>query len=784
MPAFPAPERWVGRWIEPVERAGGPVAQRPALHLAGEFTIGGPVGQAVLHITAHGIYEAFLNGRRVGDLELTPGFTAYRSHLHVQTFDVTEHLRAGRNAVGALLSDGWWRGRSGPVRQPDAYGPRTALLAELEVTTTDGATIRIGTGDDWRSTPGHILGADLVAGEVHDLRRRVHGWAEPGTDRSTWSPVTVVDHPTDVLRPPVGPPTRRVGTLPARSVTELGPGRHVIDFGRNSNGWIRLVDVGPEGTELTITYGEAIDPAGDVIQSNVAASNLEVPLEVPVPFQTDRVVSAGPGSVFEPRHSTKGFRYVRIDGHPGQLHAHDITGVVVHSDLDRIGAFRCSDPSVNELQRIAEWSFLTNACEIPTDCPTRERAGWVGDWQIYVATAAELFDITEWSRRWLRDLAADQHADGSVTNIVPDPSSGNPAWRFTQGSAGWGDAAVHVPWELYRATGRTDVLEAQFTSMRRWLDVVRAAAASGRHPSRVARNAVALPHERYVWDTGWHWGEWLEPGDQSDADAVALRLLDADHGIVATAYFHRSADELAQIATVLGDRAAEDEYSAVAAAVLDAWRTEFVTPDGSLTVPTQANLVRALAFGLAPEELRGRFADDLVRLIRAAGTHLGTGFLATPFLLPVLADTGHLDVAYELLFRRTEPSWLRMLDLGATTVWEQWDAVRPDGTVAESLNHYSKGAVISFLRRYVAGLQILEPGYRRFRVAPRPGGGITAASTHHDSPHGRIEVHWNLSGTAGTANVVVPRGTVAAWNPPAGTGRTLPPGSYSLTWRG
>ena len=294
----------------------------------------------------------------------------------------------------------------------------------------------------------------------------------------------VADHGFGELCPTIGPPVRRIEELPAVAVTQIGPGRHVVDFGQNSNGWIRLDDLGPAGTEVRIAYGEWLDPDGDLTQANIAQGAFAAARATPLPFQTDVVISAGDGAAFEPRHSTKGFQYVRLDGHPGPIDPSAIVSMVVHSDLTPAGGFECSDERINRLHRVAEWSFRGNACDIPTDCPTRERSGWVGDWQLYVATAAYLYDVGDFSAKWLADLAADQLESGAVTSIVPDPSPDAPIWRDGHGSAGWGDAAVHVPWELHRATGRTDVLADQFDSMTRWVDFAASRAASGRHRSR------------------------------------------------------------------------------------------------------------------------------------------------------------------------------------------------------------------------------------------------------------------------------------------------------------
>jgi alpha-L-rhamnosidase len=749
---------WAARWVAPVEGDDLPPRQRPAFQLAGVAHVAGEVVRARLHATAHGVYEAFLNGTRVGDLELTPGWTAYRSRLQVQTFDVTDLVVPGENVLGALLSDGWWRGQNSVARRVDDYGATTAFLAQLVVTLADGSTVVAGTGDGWRSTPSHVVGADLIAGEVHDLRRRVSwsGWRD-------WEPVRLQDHGYDRLCASPAPPVRRIEELRPASVRELTPRRWLVDVGQNINGWVRLRGLGSSGTELTLTYGEWLDHQGDVTQDHVAWP-ASTGVDSSVTFQVDRVVSAGvDGDVFEPRHSTKGFQYVRVEGYDGTLSADDVTAVVVHTDFERRGSFACSDPRVEAIHRIAEWSFRDNACDLPTDCPTRERAGWTGDWQIYVETASFLYDVGGFSVKWLRDLAADQRPDGRVTSLVPESHPGDARapthWPDIEGSAGWGDAAVHVPWQIYRATGDERVLADQWPSMRAWVDYAAGAAAGGRHPSRVERSVEPAAHERFVWDTGWHFGEWLEPGQDVAAAIAAARS--ADHGPVATAYLHRSAVQLAQTATVLGRDSDAARYAQLAADVADAWRREFLADDGRVIPDTQATYARALSFGLVPEPLRAAAAGRLAELVRAAGHHLGTGFLATALLLPVLAEHGHLNVAYELLLQHTEPSWLVMVDRGATTVWEEWDGVRADGTPHASLNHYTKGAVISFLHQHVAGLQLLEPGWRRFRVAPRPGGGLDWAEAQHESPYGTVGVRWERQGDDLKLDVQVPGGTTA-----------------------
>ncbi len=775
-PIDASPIVWQAAWIAPVEAEDLPERRRPAYQLAGTVTIPGPVASAVLHVTAHGLYEAYCNGTRVGDEELTPGWTAYRSRLQVQTFDVTELVVEGTNHLGALLSDGWWRGQNSVARRVDDYGTITALLAQLEVTGPEGDHLVFGTDASWRSAPSHILAADLIAGEVHDQRRR-RGW-EPDDN---WAPVRVEDHGYDRLVTPCAPPVRRIDQIRPVSVTALAPNRWVVDFGQNLNGWVRLERLGPTGTEVTLTYGEWLDATGDVTQEHLRVENISTFLDLP--FQTDTVTSDGSGDAFEPRHSTKGFQYVRVEGDLGELTGDDLVAVVVHTDLRRIGGFTCSEERLSTLHAMAEWSFRDNACDIPTDCPTRERAGWTGDWQLFVPTAGFLYDVEGFNRKWLRDLAAEQRADGTVTNLVPESHPGDDRppvfWTGTEGSSGWGDAAVHVPWVQHRLTGDTDLVAEAYPAAKRWVDHAARAAAQGRNDTRIERAAEPLPHERYLWDTGWHFGEWLEGGETLD-EAIA-KVLRTDPGAVATAFLHRSARELADLATLLDKPDDTARYAELAAEVADAWRTEFLEDDGTITPDSQATYVRALAFGLVPPELESAVVDRLVQRIRDADTHLTTGFLATPFLLPVLADHGRLDVAYELLCCDTEPSWLVMVDRGASTIWEEWGGVDADGVPHASLNHYGKGAVISFLHRYVAGLQLLEPGFRRFRVAPRPGGGITWARAHHDAPYGRIAVHWTLDGITMTFTVDVPAGTTAQVQLPGGNETTLKPGHHVVT---
>jgi len=776
-----APADWTAAWIEPAQDPVPEPGRRPAQLLRHEFTLHAVPTTARVYATAHGVYELFVNGTRVGDQELTPGYTAYRSRLAVQTHDVTALLRPGANVIGAVLSDGWFRGQITSRLTPDAFGTRTAFLAELHAVAEDGSATVIGTGPRWRSTTAEIVAADLMAGQRTDLRLAIPGWAEPGLDDRTWHEASIAHdglyaQPARLTVSPA-PPVRRVQTLAPVAITVPKPGVQVVDFGQNINGWVRLTNLGPRGTESTLTHGEALGPDGDVTLDHLFA--VDDVSGSRGPEQRDTVISSGaPGEVFEPRHTTHGFRYVRVEGHPGRLSPDDLAAVVVHTDFTRTGWFRCSDDRVNRLHEAAVWSFRGNACDIPTDCPQRERDGWTGDWQIFIPTAAFLYDVAGFSTKWLRDLSADQWPDGRIPNVIPDAGHNrrdDGLFSYIQGSAGWGDAAVIVPWETYRAYGDTRVLADQYPSAARWLDFAMDKARTGRWGARAEACPEPAPHEEFLWDSGFHYGEWSEPRGADDTPFHAL-----DPGPVATAYLHQSSRLMAKTAAVLGMTEDADRYHHYADNVLDAWRAEFIGPDGDLTVDTQANHVRALAFGLVPDDLRERTAARLVALIREVGTHLGTGFLATPHLLPALADAGHLGVAYELLRQDTEPSWLVMIDRGATTIWEDWDGVGEDGSLNASLNHYSKGAVVSFLHRYTAGIRLREdfPAYRHFDIKPAPGGGLTWAEAELDSPYGRIATRWSVGDGGFDLSVTVPPGSTATVTLPDGSVTEAPPGEH------
>lgn len=743
------------KWVSPVETEIAPKGERPAYWLRGEFNLPAAPVSATLRVSAQGLYQAYLNGERVGDQELTPGSTQYRSRIQVQTYDVTGQVSAGANALAVLLADGWFRGAADIMRSDKQFGEHVSLIAELVVVDASGAQTVFGTDDTFKFAPSHILGADLFLGQIEDRRLFDSDVAQAGFDDSSWAAPAVIQVAAELVEP-IAPPVRRVENLAPKSITKLPNGSFVVDFGQNINGWCRLANLGAAGNKVTLTHAEWLDKTtGDVSTANL---DVQFPF-MPHPIkdhQVDVVISAGiDGDVFEPKFTTHGFQFVRVEGFEGELSQGDIQAIVVHTDLKKIGTFGSSDERLTWLHNAADWSFRGNACDVPTDCPHRERAGWSGDWQLFVPTAAYLYDVDAFSRKWLADACIDQAPDGRIANVTPmTPSAGfdGPMGRMN-GSSGWGDVIVQAPITAWREYGKTDALVECFDAMVRWVGYAEFAAANARHESKTWAEES---HEKFLWDTGFHWGEWLEPGVAGDPMANAMQN---NQGEVATAYFYRSSRDLAQVAEVLGKGVQAASYVALADKIRDAWQTEYLDAAGMVKTQTQAAHVRALAFDLVPADSAQAVADNLAALIRANGSRLATGFLSTPFILPVLADHGHAQLAFEVLFQDQEPSWMNMRGKGATTIWERWNGVDDNGDAHDSLNHYSKGAVVSFLHHYVAGLKSTSPGYKTFEVKPILGGGLTFAKTTLESPQGLISAGWHIEGDEVIVDVTAPDGS-------------------------
>ena len=756
---------WEAKWIEP-DWDEDPKVSRPCPYLRTAFSLKGRVKSARAYVTAHGLYELTLNDCPPGDDVFTPGFTAYEKRLQYQTYDVTALLQEGENVVGGILGDGWWRGKVGAASVRNTYGTRLALLMQLNIVYEDGSVDRVTTGEGWKATTGPILASDLKDGEIYDPRREMPGWDAPGYDDGEWRGVRVAPYGYENLVAAGGVPVRRHEELRPGKIIRTPAGETVVDMGQNFAGRVRLHVRGPAGTTVTMQHGEALDKAGNFTMKN---------LEMPAPLgekllQKDTYILKGDGEeCYEPRFTFHGFRYVKVKGYPGEPGTGDFTGVAIYSDMAPAGIFTCSDPAINQLQHNIAWSQKSNFLDIPTDCPQRERAGWTGDAQIFARTGSFIMDTSAFFTKWLKDLAAEQHPDGLVTNLVPDAFKGAGGFfARLEGSAGWGDAAVIVPWTMYQCFGDTRILEQQYASMKAWVDYESANAANV-HWARKLEPSYWLSkarreRQRFVWDTKYHWGEWLEPGTWTVSLVLdTVRRMIFSEPAVATAYLAYSSGLLAKIAYLLGKDVDAGEYAALHEKVKAAYRAEFVKASGRIVPDRQASYVRALAFDLLPETQRQRTADRLAELVRKNGNHIGTGFLSTTFLCHVLSRYGHLDVAYDLLNQKTVPSWLYAVTKGATSIWESWDGIKEDGTPSMSLNHYSYGAVGSWLYQVVAGIEIdpESPGYKHFFIQPQPGGGLTQAQASYESVYGKIVSSWERSGMRMCVEITVPSNTQA-----------------------
>lgn len=730
-----AAEEWEADWISPDWKEDTSLPQ-PAPMLRRAFVLDERVKSARLYATALGLYEMHINGRRVGDALFTPGWTSYGSRLQYQAYDVTELLTEGDNVIGAVLGDGWCRGGLTWEPRRNVYSERLALLAELRVVLEDGRTMTIRSDDKWRATTGPIRMSDLYLGETCDARLEKPGWATPGDDDLDWSGVEVIQHARAILVAENGPRVRRMEEVDPKAITLSSSGTPIVDFGQNMVGWVRLKVRGETGDTIVLRHAEILDDAGNLYTENLRSAE-----------QKDTYILKGSGQdeVFEPHFTFHGFRYVSVEGYRGPLTLDSVTGVVVYSDLSKTGRFECSDPRLNKLYENILWSQKGNFLDVPTDCPQRdERLGWTGDAQVFARTASYNMDVASFFTKWLRDLRVDQSGDGSVPHVVPDVISMN--GEFRGGATGWADAAVIVPWTLYLMYGDIRILEDQYDSMASWIAYMRRRAGDG-----------------LVWRGDVHYGDWLSY--RSNDHTRPSGPTDTD--LIATAYFAYSTSLLAEIARILGRMADVHVYEGLASRIREVFASEFVTPAGRIASNTQTAYVLALAFDLLPEDLRAEALGRLVAEIRRFDNHITTGFLGTPLILHVLSDLGREDVAYDLLTQDTYPSWLYPITKGATTIWEHWDGIKPDGSLQDpqmnSYNHYAYGAVGSWLYEAAAGIRpdAPSPGFQHVIIHPRQGGGLTSAAAELETMYGPLRSFWKLADDEFRLDVTIPPNATA-----------------------
>jgi len=723
------PDIWKASWItDGTEKE--VKGSKPAQCFRKEFATAKKIKSARVYITALGLYKLQINGAKVSSDLFTPGWTSYNKRLQYQTYDVTSMLKT-QNAIGVVISDGWYRGYIGWSSQSDYYGKKLALLLQMQITYSDGTSETISSDDTWKVTSnGPIIESDIYNGELYDARLELKGWDQPGFDTNKWNKVAILNHSDDVLIAPQGVPVKAIQEIKPIKLIKTPKGEMVFDMGQNMVGWTRLKVTGKKGDQVTLKFAEVLDKVGNFYTENLRAAKA-----------TDVYILKGEGTeTYEPSFTFHGFRFVKIEGITAPT-LDQITGIVVHSDMKPTGTFSCSDTLINKLQHNIQWGQKGNFIDVPTDCPQRdERLGWTGDAQVFSMTAAFNFNVAAFYTKWMGDFTADQTPDGRIPHVIPDVLHGG------GGSTAWSDASVIVPWTVYRAYGDQRILEIQYPSMKAWVGYMTSKAG-----------------EKHLWIGGTHYGDWLAfATTQSDYPGATT-----EKDLIATAYYYYSTSLLSKIAAIIGQKEDAANYQKLAADIKTAFIQEFITPNGRLVSHTQTAYALALAFDLLPDNLVPKAAAYFAADVQKFG-HLTTGFVGTPLLCKTLSAIGRDDLAFMLLNNKKYPSWLYPVLQGATTIWERWDGQKPDGTFQDvgmnSFNHYAYGAIGEWLYRHVAGIDIDtdHPGYKHILLAPHPGGGLKNANAEIFTIYGKASSSWKFENEDFVYEVVIPANTTAA----------------------
>ena len=720
---------WKAKWIVP---GFGEASNRPSPIFRKQFASSKKVVSAIANITAHGMYEAQINGQRVGDAYLTPGWTSYATRLQYQTYDVTNLMKTGLNAIGVSLGSGWYRGIIGFSNNKDFYGKDIALLFQLNITYSDGSKEVVISDDSWKANTGSIEYSEIYNGETVDARKEKVGWATTNFNDEAWLPAKLASFDKVNLIATQNELVKKHEVFKPIKIFTTPKGEKVIDFGQNLVGWVVMKAKGNEGDKITLSHAEVLDKVGNFYTENLRAAKA----------QNTYVLSGMGVETFEPHFTWQGFRYLRIEGYPGEITADNFYAVALYSDMKTTGDFTSSNTLVNQLQHNIQWGQKGNFLDVPTDCPQRdERLGWTGDAQVFSRTATFNMNVHSFFAKWLKDLAADQK-EGKVPFVVP-----NVIGADALNSTGWADVATIIPWNLYIAYGDKKILADQYASMKAYVESI----------NKVAKDDL--------WNSGFHFGDWLfyRPEDDNDGKSAVT-----DKYLIAQCFYAHSTQLIINAATVLNKKEDVALYTAQLIRVKAAFMKEYVSPNGRLISGTQTAYTLALNFDMLPENLRQQAAKRLVDNIESYGNHLTTGFLGTPYLCHVLTRFGYTNVSYKLLLQEQYPSWLYPVKMGATTIWERWDGQKPDSSFQSvgmnSFNHYSYGAIGDWMYRQMVGLDTYEDGvgYKHSKVQPHIGGGFTNATASLETYYGKLSSGWKLQGDEIYFDVTIPANTIAS----------------------
>jgi len=746
----------------------------PVTRLRKFFRVEKGLVRARAYATAHGVYQLYLNGKRPDDRLYAPEYSSYDKILFFQNYDITHLLHEGDNLCGVLLGDGWWGGRTGMMGQCLQYGSTRGFLMQIELEYADGRKEQVlSDGSMQWDDCSCIRYSDLFIGEMQDkLHYPSALWDFSNSD--SWSNVAVNDSYTaHSLLPQTGESVRIIRELPVAQVLTTPNGDTVLDFGQNIAGFVRASICAPAGTRITLEHSEVLDAEGNFM-NNILGINKD---------QTDVYICSGNQDVFEPVFSFHGFRYVRVCGLTADCAA-EFTACAVSAALEESIAFSCSDPRINQLISNVLWSQRANMLSIPTDCPQRERAGWLGDAQVFAPTAAWNADVDAFFSRWLVSVRAEQFEDGQVPCIVPySPNYHETMTRVFHGesSVGWSDACIFVPYAMYLAYGDAQILRDNYETMRRWMHWCKQQAQTQlpeRFSSEEGHSAQEYADQKHLLNTGWHFGDWLIPSVSKEMSG-ATASADLTKDIVAPMYYAYEMETMAKICDVLGLASEAEEYRTQYCQTRDAFVRTYLKEEGRMEPDLQGLYVLALQFGLIPEELVATVLEHLVTLIQKNDGCLDTGFLSTPFLLDLLMKHGKKDLAYSLLYQEKCPSWLYEVKQGATTIWENWAAISPDGNVSNfSYNHYALGCVADWIYRNIGGIQAVEPGYRKVRICPEPDDTLTDCAITYESVYGPIQSAWKKKDNQFLLEVEIPCNTEAEIILPDHSSRRVGSGRY------